>query len=233
MDHVLVLIYAAARWVLSIFAREPDLGIAFVFLLGAALVLLDRVQKAQGRVRELEAEAHVLQDRVHVLQDRVRKLEADALAVQRADWLQGLSTIQCHNEVEVEIKIVYPMVRFLGYPNGAVRIRHPVRVQFGQQKLQGVADWVLFQGTKPWVVIEAKAPHQTLDVEARGQARSYAFALGAPFYMLTNGRQLGLYRLDMGGDRCLLECDLGGLAPHWGELEKWVGCPITPAKASE
>ena len=140
-------------------------------------------------------------------------------------WLRGLYDLQCRNEVEVEVKVIAPLVQFLGYELHQMHLRVPVRVQVGRQQVEGEADWVLDRadGSGPLVVIEAKAPSEQLDESVRAQARSYAFALLAPYYLLVNGRVLEVYELRTTGDEKLLSCPLTELGTHWSTLERIIG----------
>jgi hypothetical protein len=140
-------------------------------------------------------------------------------------WLRGLYDLRCRNEVEVEVKVISPLVQFLGYELHQVHLRVPVRVQVGRQQVEGEADWVLDRadGSGPLVVIEAKAPSEQLDESVRAQARSYAFALLAPYYLLVNGRVLEVYELRTTGDEKLLSCPLTEVGTHWSTLERIIG----------
>ncbi len=158
-----------------------------------------------------------------------RRVQADVLTSELRPlllkWLRGLHGLQCRNEVEVEVKVIAPLVQFLGYELHQVHLRVPVLVQVGRQQVGGEADWVLDRadGRGPLVVIEAKAPSELLDASVRAQARSYAFALLAPYYLLINGRELELYELRTTGDEKLLSCPLTDLGTHWSTLQRTVG----------
>ena len=111
-----------------------------------------------------------------------------------------MGTREYLSEIEVEVKFIYPLVKFLGYSSDEFNLRKNVALKMGSQEAVGEVDWVLWDRggaegeRKPHVIIEAKAATRALDESVVAQARSYAFALGAPYYLVTNGRELVLYR---------------------------------------
>lgn len=157
------------------------------------------------------------------LRRELDQARASAFDAVRDVWLRELAGAAFNNEVEVEAKLIGPIVRFLGYGPADYRLRVPLRLQAGRQELMGEADWVLYRDGRPFLVIEAKAPGEALTDQVVGQARSYAFGLGAPYYLVVNGRLLRLYELAVAGDRVLLEADVGSLSTVWDDLVKTVG----------
>lgn len=69
--------------------------------------------------------------------------------------------------------------------------------------------------TRTIVVIEAKAPGQPLNGAVQSQARSYAFALGAPMFLLTNGSRLQIYRRGVQFDQLVVNCTVEELVEQW------------------
>lgn len=140
-------------------------------------------------------------------------------------WLRDLHGLEFRNEVEVEMKVIAPLIYFLGYELRQVSLRVPVVIQAGQQQVEAVADWVLnsADSNEPLVVIEAKAPREPLNDRVLNQARSYAFALHAPYYLVVNGRELKLYELGTTGDFEIVSCALMELGNHWSELYRTIG----------
>jgi hypothetical protein len=69
----------------------------------------------------------------------------------------------------------------------------PHRVRFESSGRDGRADYVLLGKNGPLCVLEAKRPDAD-PYEAKEQARGYAENVGAPFIVLSNGRQPTLPR---------------------------------------
>lgn len=158
---------------------------------------------------------------------QVNRLKADIALINtsaghyaRQQWIETLPALTYRNEIEVEIKFIAPLVTFLGFTPEQIDIRVPIAVQVGRQTSNGQADWVLWAPGRraPIAIIEAKAPGAPLNGAAQGQARSYAFALNAPLILLTNGRQLELYRRGVQEDQRILSATPGTLARDWPTL---------------
>ncbi|MBX3000822.1 MAG: type I restriction enzyme HsdR N-terminal domain-containing protein [Caldilineaceae bacterium] len=147
----------------------------------------------------------------------------------RHDWLNHLPGAIYENEAEVEAKFVFPLVQSLGYSVRDFSRRVPVGLRLGEQALAGEADWVLWEAAKPGAdpsalaVIEVSAPDQALDDGVQTRARSYAFGVGAPVYLITNGKQLQLFRRDVRTDPLLLECKVEEFAACWQHLYDLLG----------
>jgi len=124
---------------------------------------------------------------------------------------------------------MYPLVRFLGYSDSSYTVRESVPFKVGSQDMVGKADWVLWAKDfrsgqlKPRVIVEAKAPDVALHEDVKAQARSYAFALNAPYYLLANARQLLLFKRGVESDECILACDVTELASRWPVLLAHIG----------
>jgi hypothetical protein len=152
----------------------------------------------------------------------------DARTVRR-DWLNHLAATTYENEAEVEAKFVFPLVQSLGYSVRDFSRRVPVGLRLGEQALAGEADWVLWEVGNPGAdqsalaVIEVSAPDQELDGSVQARARSYAFGLSAPVYLITNGKKLQLYRRDVRTDPLLLECKVEEFAACWQHLYDLLG----------
>ncbi len=154
---------------------------------------------------------------MNTLSDRVNVLSSEAREGLRLQWLLTLPTLQYRNELEVEVKFIAPLVDYLGFAPDQVDLRVPVSVQVGRNTATGTADWVLWTPahTRPIVVIEAKAPGQPLNGAVQSQARSYAFALGAPMFLLTNGSRLQIYRRGVQTDQLVVNCTVEELVEQW------------------
>jgi hypothetical protein len=156
----------------------------------------------------------------NTLSDRVNVLSSEAREGFRLQWLLTLPSLQYRNELEVEVKFIAPLVEYLGFAADQVDLRVNVSVQVGRNTATGTADWVLWTPahTSPIVIVEAKAPGQPLNGAVQSQARSYAFALGAPMFLLTNGSRLQIYRRGVQSDQLVVDCTVEELVEQWPNI---------------
>lgn len=146
-----------------------------------------------------------------------------------SEWFEEAHAGIYRNEIEVETKFVYPMLRNLGYKNENLEVRYPISIQVGRNTNRGEADWVVWNaregtpGRKVLFVVEAKAPSQALTTEVIYQTRSYAFALNAPNYVCTNGRQILIFRRGVQEDICALDCTAKELPQYWEAIQDLIG----------
>lgn len=169
--------------------------------------------------------------------NRVAQLrETDSQAAHREDWLKQIGSLSFANETEVEIKFVYPLLLQLGYNNDEFNVRYKTSIQAGREVLQKEADWVIWRRgsghTRAIMVIEAKAPGVLLDGLVQGQGRSYAIAVSAPYYILTNGGELTVYMRGVETDKLALWTQVGELGDRWDELARLVGAGVELARES-
>ena len=144
--------------------------------------------------------------------------------LRRKRWFHSLARPPWQDnapEVEIEVKFVFPFLEFLGYRTDEMQLQVAVPLQEGSQPTVLKTDWVLRDANRnALVVVEAKAPCKTLDEAAREQARSYAFRLAAPVYILTNGKQIQIFHLGVVEDRCLISCSTSQLAENWVGIQR-------------
>ena len=190
-----------------------------------------QIQALQERIRELKERS---QEQIQSLQERIRELREETERIAREAWFEDIAAgTPYRNEIEVEVKFILPLVKFLGYHERDLELRVPVELQMGSQSIKGEADWVLWdRETNPnnpsaLVVIEAKAPTsmESLD-KAQAQARSYAFGLNAPTYMITDGERLQIFRRGIRQDTRVVNCAVRDLAASWPAI-----CQAMGAKA--
>jgi hypothetical protein len=185
-----------------------------------------RIQRAEQEIKsEYGLRETELKFRINGLEKELRLAREDTRHLQKQDFIRGLSSINYRNEVEVETKFIYTLVSLLGYKPNDFNMRVPVDVIVGRQSVRGEADWVIYDnrgnGTKNVAfVIEAKASSQLLTREVKEQARSYAFALNAPTYVLTNGKQLQIYRRSIQTDICAVDCKVAELEREWNSISQ-------------
>lgn len=158
-----------------------------------------------------------LRQYVNTLSEKVAVLSSDAREGFRLQWLLSVPYLQYRNEFEVEVKFIAPLLDYLGFAPGQVDLRVNVSVQVGRNTATGTADWVLWSPdrSRPLVIVEAKAPGQSLNGAVQSQARSYAFALGAPMFLLTNGSRLQIYRRGVQTDQVVVNCTVEELVEQW------------------
>lgn len=160
------------------------------------------------------------------LQNQKEQYAADKMKVLRENWIKDSQMVEYKSELEVDTKFVHWLLFYLGYHDNLTEMQKSVTVRFGRdQSLNGRADWVAWKdkNNAPCLVIETKASGVLLDSEVQTQARSYAFALKAQKYLLTNVQQIQLYELGAIEDNLLLDIQIGELAEKWDELHKLVG----------
>lgn len=207
--------------------------------------LLAEKEQAQRNAISLERQYQaqiVLLNRQHQEQTELLDRQYQEQAKEKArravlqQWLSAIAKAGYRNEVEVEVKFVFPLLQWLGYRPDQIDVRVPVSVQIGRQQVSGEADWVLWgqnrTGRRARAIIEAKAPIQPLDETVQDQGRSYAYALKCSLYLLTNGKQIQVYRRNIADDDCLLDIPVSELGRHWEELVNVMGA-TTPGSSGQ
>ena len=91
-------------------------------------------------------------------------------------------------EEEVRQWFIRVLEREMGVPEHMMRSE--VAFTFGSSKKKYRADILVFgKDTSPVAVVECKRPGTELDSEVLEQALRYNMVMGAPWIMITNGRQ--------------------------------------------
>jgi hypothetical protein len=157
------------------------------------------------------------------LKNQVSILTTNTLESLRPQWVESLPHNLYRNEVEVEIKFIYPLLGFLGYSANDMEVRVNVPIQVGRQIALPVADWVIKKEGKPFFVIEAKRRDQPITNEVLAQARSYAYGLNINLYVVTNGNDFQIYTRGNEADRCLLSCHVDKLDENWKQIKMLIG----------
>lgn len=188
----------------------------FPLLIVLGVMLFKQKARYQTQLRELTL-------RMQKLSRYVDILEAEPLVGLWRQWLAEVISAEYRNEVDVEINFVYPFIRFLGYELRDVYHRFSIAIPVGRQKVNGVADCVVFKSGKPFIVFETKEQGQKLDYAVQEQARSYSYALNAPFYVLTNGRQIAIFERKIDNDVCLFRITVEELGINWHTIEQVIG----------
>lgn len=193
----------------------------FLTTIGSGIGLYALYNKNQVK----DEEKRKLETKIQELEKRINLLSKNAVADLLGSWCKEVSTEIYSSEIDVEIKFVYLFMRFLGYNMSDLKTRVPIEVPVGRKKVVGIADWVVYnhQSGRPFLVIEAKEPNQQLNTLVQDQARSYAFGLNAPLYLLTNGKEIVVFERKIENDFCLLNVNVKDLYQQWQTVEQILG----------
>ena len=156
------------------------------------------------------------------------------------NWIADLSRTNLVSETDVRSHVAVPLLEMLGWPNENRAEEFPIFANEGRRPLPAKpADVVLFdssdhharrdRGSRGWVadhallVLELKKPGESLD-EARGQAQFYSHWARVPFYALTDGEELAVYRMQGFFDDAEEErCPLAEVPRRWPRLAALLG----------
>lgn len=142
-----------------------------------------------------------------------------------SDFWSSLSTTDLRSEANVELRLVIPLLRALGYSDEDIDAKFPVVFQEGRQGRRPEADFVCFHGPlhirdTSLLVVEAKRPGEALP-DGKSQGESYASNLRAPLLLLTNGEALEIWQLQKTQDSvCVLATPVFSLPAKRGEIER-------------
>jgi len=207
----------------SEFKTEVFLGVlALIFFISSAALIIvisidHKIYKTNINIIERNYQK--------ILHNKTELILQDVMPSYIKNWCVEVSTTKYNNEKEVETKFIYPFMRFLGYKMEDIQMQYSTKVQVGRQAIAGIADFVIFDPfTKnPLLIIEAKHSSQKLDINVQNQARSYAYAINAPYYMVTNGVVVLLFKRKIGQDVRLLAVDVKNLHSHWEKFVNILG----------
>jgi hypothetical protein len=155
-------------------------------------------------------------------------------------WATGLSEMNLGTEADVRAKVVVPLLEYLGYPETNMAHEFPVFGHDSRRLLtKRFADVVAFDSAdhhlhntlaeRGWVedhallVVELKRPGRSLE-DALGQIQFYARWMKVPFYALTDGVKLVVFRMQGHFDDVReLECPVADISRHWAQLRALLG----------
>ena len=198
--------------------------LGFLWICLVPLILIAVVFVGYRKYKELTEENDKLEKELRQSKQLVNDLRVENREKTIAEWFEEVKTATYRNETEVEIKFIYPLLKYLGHPNSNVEIRVPITIQVGRSSNRGEADWVVWntkadsENRKALFVIEAKAQNQALTTEIQEQTRSYAYALNVPVYLCTNGKRIAIYRRGVESDICVVDCDVKELPDNWSDI---------------
>src|SRR5919112_851291 len=155
--------------------------------------------------------------------------------------IQRIKKTDLVSETDVRTQVAVPLLELLGYPSANRAEEFPIRGVDGRSSLQAplrakLADIVLFDstehsehrdpGTGGWVadhalmVVELKKPGESLD-NAQGQVRFYAHWAKVSFYVMTNGEEIAVYRMQgLFDDVREMLCAVEDLPREWGRISR-------------
>jgi len=157
---------------------------------------------------------------------KIESLKEHHIHCHPQEWIQKLDTRNYENEIEVEIKFVLPLMMYLGYSLDELRIRVPVTINAGTKSIDCTADWVITQESENGdckMLIEVKSSDVLLNDAVKQQARSYAFALDIPKYVITNGRQIVVFERGVESDREILNLYVEEFEQEWNTIKNILG----------
>lgn len=196
--------------------------LAILFFISSFAILLILILDHRIYKKNLQILEKNYQTKIHL---RTNEILKDTKPLYIKNWCREISKAEFYNEKEVETKFLYPLIRFLGHKIEDVRMQYSMKVPIGRQSVGAIADFVVFnpKTNEPQIILEAKPPTQKLDSYVQNQARSYAFTLNAPYYLITNGVSLYLYERHVTQDLELLFISIDNLHKHWDEIANIIG----------
>jgi hypothetical protein len=116
-------------------------------------------------------------------------------------WSVVLSHEMLNSEANVEHRFVLPLLHALGYSSEDIESKYPVEFQQGRAGRKPEADFVCFYGilrdkTNSLLVVETKPFGEPL-AQGKAQGESYAQNLRAPLLLLTNGKDLEIWQMQI------------------------------------
>ncbi len=97
-------------------------------------------------------------------------------------------------EEEVRQKMLYYLVEQKKYPSGLIAVEYSIKVN----NLPKRCDIVVFnKAAKPMMIVECKAESVPITQKVLDQAVRYYSGLNVEYLLLTNGKTMYCYRIDM------------------------------------
>lgn len=139
----------------------------------------------------------------------------------------GLRNVAMVSEAEVETRLILPLLESLGYGSDEITPKPGIVFQEGRKGRNPEADFIVHERPK-WtkqtslIVVEAKTPYEN-SAAAKRQGESYAYATGAPFLLVSDGRELSIWQLQLSSDSTqVFAGSVSALAAYRGEIEKLI-----------
>jgi hypothetical protein len=74
--------------------------------------LREEIAALQQKAKDVELS---LRNKIVTLEELVQQVRQDALQVSRDEWFESIANASYRKEIEVEVKSIHPLLRFLGY----------------------------------------------------------------------------------------------------------------------
>ncbi len=154
-------------------------------------------------------------------------------------WFDEIAKKEFATEKEVEIRFIVPLLERLGYTEDDRADGFPIEIIVGSKRTVTEADFVLFDGRNrsmdnALLIIEAKRTTKRVKDHV-SQARSYAMFMGTPYYMVTNGDDIMVFRYQspLEADRQVFSGQRKTLRESFQELFGIIGRPHAAAENIE
>jgi type I site-specific restriction endonuclease len=144
------------------------------------------------------------------------------------DFWERLPILDLASEAEVELRLVEPLLRALGYQDDDIARQYPVVFQEGRVGRRPAPDFVCFANlpknrNTSLLVVEAKKPGEAL-APGKAQGESYARNLLAPVLVLTNGETFEIWQLQATQESIrVLDVPVTSLRAERGRIEQLLG----------
>ncbi len=141
------------------------------------------------------------------------------------EWFEVMQTREFESEREVETYFVAPLLEQLAYNYEDIVIGYPVEMYKGVQRTKTEADFAVFKGPSRdkenvLLVVEAKKSDKGITVDHIGQAKSYAQELLPACYVVSDSKQIKVYRFNgmLAPDECVMDFDRSEIKARWEDL---------------
>jgi type I site-specific restriction endonuclease len=144
------------------------------------------------------------------------------------DFWDKLPIKDLTSEADVELRLVEPLLRALGYEDEDIASKYRVAFQEGRVGRPQEADYVCFAGPlknrdTSLLVVEAKKRGEALP-PGKAQGESYARNLLTPVLVLTNGEAIEIWQLQPTQESvCVLNISVDSLLSERGRIEQLLG----------
>lgn len=197
--------------------------------------LKQQVQDLEEQVSQLTDDNRSLRynwnrtnERLLNTESRLQAAEADYeqryLARQREDWFVLLRGYRCRSRAEIGARVLYPMLRYLGYPYNAFDVDYSIPIRGRNQPQQVYVSYYVFEMVssaqgRPLFVLQSVEPELGINDGCRNAVDMDTYAIGAAKYGLADDEYFELYRV--GADkRPVVRCRISELSRWWDDIRQ-------------
>jgi hypothetical protein len=168
-----------------------------------------------------DTEINLAEARAGFAVERAR-IEQDFLLQQRQQWCKMLQTRRCKSRAEIGARVLYPMLRHLGYPDEAFEVEHPIPSRGLPQVTTVQVSCFVFEmvnnsTARPLFLLQSVEPDVGITDSVRGDVDRDAYAAGASKFALTDGEYFELFRIGP-TKRHIVRCRLSELGNEWDHI---------------